>query len=337
MDRYTYDSDSDRATYSGFSVPDSVAAERMWHIFRLGKFAQHKKYDVILYPAGSRLLPLSSRIPGVAVVNDIISELLTTNDDFLYHRMIKKGLARVSKIIAASQYIKKDLISLSVDPTRIEVIHNGIDHSHFYPHTEFEGDVVDIKPFAIKKPYFIYASRLQYPQKKHVELIRAFSLFKQKTGLPHRLVLAGSDSVGASVIHKEASSSPYASDIFLTGYFPHKSLPQLYSYADACVFPAVSEGVGLPVIEAMAVGIPVVCAKSGALPEIAGNNAVYFNPDDIGDIAKAMELIVTSPSVRQKNIAGGFEWTKRFSWEKTAAKTSDVLRQVYQTKNRKQY
>ena len=93
----------------------------------------------------------------------------------------------------------KDLISLGIQSEKIDVIYNGLDHSYFYPHTELEGETVNISPFSIKRPFFIYASRLSGPEKKHIELIKAFSMFKKKTGLPHRLVLAGSE--GSSLMH----------------------------------------------------------------------------------------------------------------------------------------
>ncbi len=335
LDRYTYDSGTGKTTYSGLSVSDSLLAERLWHFFRIGHFAKKNGYDVVLYPAGGRLLPFSFRIPGVAVINDVVSEMYAGSDDAWARFFIRYSLRKATKIIAASQFIRKDLISLKINPDKIEVIHNGIDHNLFYPRPGSEGDTILIKPFSIKRPYIIYASRIHFPLKKHVELIRAFELFKKKTGLPHRLVLAGNDGLNAEIVHREVMVSPVSSDIFLTGYFPHQNLPELYSCSDGCIIPSVSEGVGLPVIEAMATGIPVACARAGALPEIAGNNALYFNADDPQDIASVMETLVTDEAVRSRLIKGGLEWTKRFSWEKTAAKTIEVLESVADRKKNK--
>lgn len=325
LDRYTYVSEHVKTIFLGLSVPDSYNAERLWHFFRLNNLAKKNKYDAILYPSGVNTLPLTFSIPGIAVVHEIVSEKLKRTDSYLDRKLIKYKLKKVTKIIAASQYIRKDLVNLGIDSNKIEVIYNGLDHSHFYQHSELDGDTVSINPFSIKRPYFIYASRIHHPSKRHVQLIKAFNQFKDKTHLPHRLVLAGSDGFNANIVHEEASKSPFASDIFLTGYFPHENLPQLYSCADACVFPSATEGVGLPVIEAMATGIPVLCAKAGSLKEIAGDNALYFNPDNPQEIAEALEIIVTDNKLKERLISNGFEWVKRFSWEKTAVKTIELI------------
>ena len=112
-----------------------------------------------------------------------------------------------------------------------------IDGSLFKPITNDE-DRVLIQPFAIQRPYIIYASRITHEQKCHVELIKAFALFKKQTGSPHRLVIAGSDGNNSEAVHNAVIQSGFSSDILLTGYFPHESLPQLYSSADLCVFPS---------------------------------------------------------------------------------------------------
>jgi glycosyltransferase involved in cell wall biosynthesis len=267
-------------------------------------------------------------VPGVAVISDILSTILKTDGDSLLKTQIRRGLTRATKIIASSQYVSKDLVSLSFDSAKIEVVYQGIDHSLFYPHVNTGKDDIVIKPFAIQRPYLIYASRICEASKKHIELVRAFSEFKRKTGLSHRLVLAGYDGGGAKVLQREAAASDFVSDILITGYFPTESLPLLYSNADACIFPASNEGVGLPVIEAMASGTPVACSRSGALPEIAGSHAVYFDADSVTDTALAIENIITDTALREKLIKNGVEWTKRFSWKQTAEETVAVLKKA---------
>jgi len=324
IDKYTYISKTGNFSYSTVSIPDSAMAEFLWHSTRCSGFVAKEGYDVTIYAGGPRFAATSYKTPGIIVVNEVVSEI-TELKKTLYSLQIKTALSRCSGIIAASQFIKKDMVNLGINADKIHVIHNGINHSLFYPHTDFEGDVLDIKPFAIKKPYLIYASRLQNHLKKHIELIDGFSLFKEKTGLPHRLVLAGSADAYSQQVHEKTSASPYASDIFLTGYFPHENLPQLYSNAEACIVPSVNEGVGLPVLEAMACGIPVACAKEGALPEIAGVHALYFDPDNAEDVASALERIVCDEALRKQLMEGGLDWTRRFSWDKTARKTLEVV------------
>jgi len=327
IDRYTYNSVRE-IPFQALSVPDSLGAERLWHFFRLQKFAQKAKYDVVLYPAIERVLPLSFKTPGVAVVNSIVSVMLKEKGDGMMRMQIKRGLAKVQKIVAASEFLRNDLIGLGIDEAKIEIIHNGIDHRLFFPQLQIDAETVTIKPFAIKRPYFIYGSRLSGPEKKHIELIKAFALFKERTKSPHRLVIAGAEGPSSEEVHRAASLSPAASDIFLTGFFPHESFPLLYAGADACIFPSVNEGVGLPILEAMATGIPVACAKAGALPEMGGEAALYFDPNDIEAMEAAMEKLVTDSSFREKMIASGLRRAQRFNWETTVSETIEVMKKI---------
>ncbi len=327
VDRYTFDKDS-KFAFHGLSMYDGSVTEKLWHIFSLPAFVKKQQYDVVLYNVGSNIAPFVGNAKGVAVVQEIISKSIKNVDNIFVKKSLISSLKKATRIIATSQFVRKDLVSLGIDNDKIDVIHNGLDHSYFYPHTELEGDTVTIKPFSIKRPFFIYASRLSGPDKRHIDLIKAFSLFKQKTGLPHRLVLAGSDGNHSKDVHKAVASSAFSSDIFLTGHFPHHSLPELYSCSEACIFPSVAEGVGLPVIEAMATGIPVLCARAGSLPEIAGECALYFDPNNIDELANLMIQITEDKKLRKKLIDTGLDWTKRYSWEKTALKTVEVLEKV---------
>lgn len=308
MDRYTYTTDKDY-NYISVNLGESEKKQRLWHKFKIKKFIKKNKYDVVLFPAAEKILPTKFKgFTGVAIINSIISEPV-------------KGLNRIQKIVAATEFIRNKLIDLGIDQNKIIVVPNGIDHKAFYPMSELMDDVVDVKPFAIKRPYFIYGSSLAGPEKKHIELIKAFEIFKKNTGLPHRLVIAGNEGSYSQEIHKAAYNSEFASDIFLTGYFPHENFPKLNAGADACIFPSVNEGSGLPVIEALACGVPVICSNKGALPEVGGNVPLYFDSDNIDEIASKMQTIVENKTLRNKMISEGLVWAAVFNWETTVAQT----------------
>lgn len=333
LDRYTYNSGLDSIDYSGLAVSDSILAERGWHVTGYPAFVRKRKYDAVLFPAGIRLLPLKFEATPVVVIQDIISDLYRNSDQGILTGLFKMQLKKAPAIIAASGYIRDDLIRLGIPESRIRVIYNGIDTSLFYPRPQSNNEAVLIHPFSIRRPYIIYASRVTYPSKCHVELVRAFEIFKKRTGAPHRLVIAGADGSNAEIVHREVIKSSVSSDILLTGYFPHQSLPELYSAADACVFPAASEGVGLPVLEAMACGIPVACASSGALNEMAGDGALFFNQADPESIADAITKTVRLPSgendsSRADLVKRGMSWVSRFSWEKCAHETFSYMTEV---------
>jgi glycosyltransferase involved in cell wall biosynthesis len=330
VDRYTYTSSRRDMEYRSSHAFGGTLDSRLWHQLKAAGVIKRFKYDVVLFPSASRFLPPVFRVPGVAVISDVLSSILKTSGEFWLHRQIRQRLSKVARIITPSQYVKKDLVNLGFDPSKIEVVFHGIDHSQFFPRNApgEDEEMECIKPFAIKRPYLIYASRIQGEAKKHRELIQAFNRFKAMTGLPHRLALVGSNSNASKALLREIVESPFVRDILLTGYFPHESLPLLYAYADGCVFPASSEGVGLPVIEAMASGIPAACARAGALPEIAGTHAVLFDPDSLEDSAGALEKLITDKPLRDKLITDGAEWTKRYTWKQTAEETVGILKKM---------
>lgn len=324
-DRFVYDFSKSSFSFLGVNIPDSLFAIQLWHTLFLNCFIKKQKYDVVLYPASLQNLPLSFSVPSVLVVNELLSEVLKKNNSIFFKHKLKKVLIHSAKIIVPSLYVKKELVAFGVSSDLIDIIHNGVDHSLFFPRNTSDGEAVLIQPFSIKRPYLIYPSRIQFPEKKHVELIKAFNLFKKRTGLPHKLVLAGSEGQDADIVHKTVLNSPYVTDIILTGYFPHKNLPELFSCADACIIPSICESASLTVLESMACGIPVLCSNAGGLSEVAGPAPIYFDSDNIEEISLDIEKIISDNELREKIITESIDWVKRFSWDKTAAKTLEVL------------
>lgn len=320
IDRYTYGADKG-LPFTAINIKDDIKAERFFHKHSISKFIKKNQYDAVLYPAAEKVIPTSfNNHIGIAVVNSLLSSCLK-NEHHKYRHQLKKGLSKVQIIIAPTEYIKKDLVECGIKGSKIKVVNNGIDHKLFFPMIDLDDDFIEIKPFAIKRPYFIYSSRHSGPEKKHLELIEAFNIFKKNTGLPHRLVLAGSDGPYTEKIHEAAYSSEFASDIFCTGYFPQESYSRLYASAEACVFPSTNEGVGLPILEAMACGIPVLCSEAGALKEIGGTAALYFNSDNPQEIAEKMQKIIEDKQLKEKLISDGLNWSSKFAWDKTVEKT----------------
>ena len=319
LDRYTYSADKP-VNFKSVPVLDSLVVERFWHLFKINRFIKKSKYDLVIYPAVERVIPARFNTKSVAIVNSILSKQMD-KFTFGYKWQLKRGLQKVSKIVAASNVIKDDLISLGISEEKILIIHNGIDHKLFFPLVDLDEDVINIHPFAIKRPYFIYGSKVSGPEKKHEELIKAFELFKKRTGLPHRLVITGSEGNHFNYINELAFNSEFSTDIFITGYFPHENFGKLYAGAEACVFPAVNEGVGLPILEAMACGIPVLCSDSGSLKEMGGDAPIYFNSDNIEEITTAMQTIVENHELRNEMVKKGLEWAGKFSWKKTVGET----------------
>jgi glycosyltransferase involved in cell wall biosynthesis len=239
------------------------------------------------------------------------------------------ALRRLDRVIAVSQFVKQELIDLvKVKESLIDVVPNGIDHETFFPRPRNDENVILIQPFSFRRPYMLYVSRLDHPVKNHIRLIEAFRIFKERTKYPHRLVLAGADSQDADTIKQAAAVSRYRTDIFFTGHFPAKSLPELYAGADMVVIPSLYEGFGMGVLEAMAAGTPVVCARAASLPETAEHAALYFDPLDAEDMADRMVTMTTNRDIHRECRAQGIKRAEAFSWEHCARRTLEIIRET---------
>jgi glycosyltransferase involved in cell wall biosynthesis len=243
--------------------------------------------------------------------------------------VLPNALRKLDRIIAVSGWVKQELIDLArIKESRIEVVPNGIDLTAFYPRPRNEESVVLIQPFSFRRPYVLYAARLEHPIKNHVRLIKAFEIFKNRTKHPHRLVLAGGDSHGAERIREAALASPNRNDIIFTGHFPSDSLPELYAGANIAVFPSMYEGFGLGILEAMASGVPVACARAASLPETAGNAALYFDPLDPEDMADRIVTLTSDRDNAREVRALGIKRAETFSWDRCAEQTLALIQET---------
>ena len=331
-DRFTY---SEAAPNMEF-IPQCSRSGRManffWHIFKFPQFAQSRAWDVCFFPAAHKRLPVKSPFPTVGVVHDMSPWWERKNREYLkvlIRMLLPSALRKLDRIIAVSEWVKQELMDITgIKENKIVVIPNGIDFQAFYPRPRGEESVVLIQPFSFRRPYVLYASRIEHPIKNHVRLIEAFGIFKERTKHPHRLVLAGGDSRGAEKVKAAAAASPYKNDIFFTGHFPSTSLPELYSGADIVVIPSMYEGFGMGALEAMASDVPVACARAASLPETAEHAALYFDPSSAEDMADRMITLTTNRVVHRECRRLGLERAQNFSWDRCAAQTYKVLQEA---------
>ena len=304
-------------------------ANYLWHAFRYPKLAQSRSWKGCFFPAAHKRLPVTSPCPSVGVIHDMAPwwDRKSSNYHKALGRMFLPGaFRRLDRIIAVSGWVKRELMDIAgIKENRIEVVPNGIDTEAFYPRPRGEESVLLIQPFSFRRPYVLYVSRIEHPLKNHVKLIEAFGIFKERTKFPHRLVLAGSDSRGAEKVKAAAAASHYRNDIFFTGHFPATSLPELYSGADIVVIPSMYEGFGMGVLEAMASGVPVTCARAASLPETAGHAALYFEPLNEEDMADRMVTLTEKRDIHRECSRLGLEQAKNFSWETCAKRTLEII------------
>jgi len=300
----------------------------LWHQTRLPKLVRNLQLDVLHIPSYRRML-WPRPCPLVSTIHDLAPFHVAEKYDWkrmFYGRVVVRRLARrQDRIIAISEYTAGDIVRFFGLPCeRITAIHNGLDHERFHPGSREQAINSAAERFGLKHPFFLYVSRLEHPGKNHVRLISAFEEFKTTFQCDWQLALAGGDWHGAEAIHAAIRSSKFANDIRRLGFVPDEQLPELYRAADVFVYPSLHEGFGLPPIEAMACGCPVITSTRGALAEVAGDAAEIIVPEDVHSIADKLRLLAAVVGERNRLKTLGVERARKCDWNKTAAETLKV-------------
>jgi glycosyltransferase involved in cell wall biosynthesis len=304
----------------------------LWHQIELPRLVDRHRIDVLHVPSYRRLL---WRRPCalVATIHDLAPFHVANKYDWkrmFYGRVVAQRLARrQDHIIAISQNTATDLKRWFRLPDRqISVIHNGVDHERFFPGAKETARDEAARKHGLSRPFFLYVARLEHPAKNHVRLISAFNQFKTATGSNWQLVFGGSNWHSAESIHAAIRASGFASDIRALGFVPDKDLPMLYRAANVFVYPSLYEGFGLPPIEAMACGCPVISSTCGSLGEVVGPAAAVVNPEDVSSMAGQLAALAGDAGLRERLRVLGLEQAQCFNWQKTASRTLEVYESV---------
>lgn len=211
---------------------------------------------------------------------------------------------------------------------KIRVIHHGVDHSLFKVlrnRDEVEKELA--KRYGIKTPYIFHISSY-HPKKNLGTLLHAFHILKKTYNSNIKLVLAGHTHGRINKLLETAGDLGLLDELTFTGYIPEKDLPKLYNCADLFVFPSLHESFGLPLLEAMACGTPIVVSNRFAIPEIVGNAEKLVDPLDVNALAKAMYMIIDNDEIRKDLVKKGLKRAKTFTWEKCAREHIKVYEEV---------
>jgi glycosyltransferase involved in cell wall biosynthesis len=246
--------------------------------------------------------------------------------DYL-ERAVPRSVARADFVLADSENTKDDLICLlGVPPEKIEVVPGGVDRE-FAP-VEDGARRQDMRNrISGGHPYVLNVGMIE-PRKNLLRLIEAFEIMKSRHDLPHRLVLAGKRGWLSDDIYRRAERSTLASEILFPGFVSEGDLPLLYGAADLFAFPSLYEGFGLPPLEAMASGVPVVVSRSSSLPEVVGDAAQMVRPESPEELAEAIARVLTDSTLRDSMVVKGLEQSRRFTWEASARRMLDVYRRL---------
>lgn len=238
---------------------------------------------------------------------------------------MKRTCLRADKIVTISEFSKREIMKyLPVSEEKIEVISLGVDERRFHTGYTTEQKQKIVKKYRIPELYFLFLGTIE-PRKNLERLICAYALLcKENDSVPH-LVLAGRKGWLCESIFAAVKNLNLEGKIHFLGYVASEDLPVLLSGAELFLFPSLYEGFGLPILEAMACGVPVVTSNVASLPEVAGNAAVLVSPLEISSIKEGISLAFGDSKVRERLVSEGLEQVKKFSWEETAKKLWRLL------------
>ncbi|TSC92933.1 MAG: Glycosyl transferase, group 1 [Candidatus Berkelbacteria bacterium Licking1014_7] len=305
---------------------------RLWSQIRLSweLLTTKTRPDVMFEPAHT--VPLIHTAPMVVTIHDLgfkyYPELYTRFENFYHNFSAKFSTKHSAHIITVSNYSASDIQkNYPVKPSKISVVYHGIDEQIFRL-PNLREQKTNLIP-QIKKPYIFYIGRLE--KKKNItNLVKAYALLRQEKKITHQLVLTGKPGFGYNQIQQEIDqlSPEISKDIIQTGYIRQNDYPILLKNADIFAFVSNFEGFGMPVIEAFACGVPVVCSNRTSLPEIAQNAAILINPKKPFEIAVAFSKIINKPALKSALISKGIKRASLFSWDTAARKTLNILEMI---------
>ncbi len=308
----------------GYPVKDTIK-----NLFLYPNLVKKEKLDIIhdTNQVGPFLFKL--RAKTVQTIHDLTAlkyphlhkSYVAFGHGFLLPRIIKN----VDHFVADSQSTKDDIIKhLHVSENKIDVAYAGIDDSY----RVLRNTEKVLRKYKIDYPFLLHVGVIE-PRKNLVRLVRVFNQLR-KVNKKYKLVLVGPRGWKSRKVFETIKKYNLQKHIIFIGKVPEPDLPLFYNSADFSVYSSIYEGFGMPVVEAMACGCPVITSNISSLPEIAGNAAILVNPFSAKSIFSAMQTLIEDESLRKKLSKRGLEQSKKFSWEKCAKQTLNVYEKLVQ-------
>ncbi|MDF1496856.1 MAG: glycosyltransferase family 1 protein [Patescibacteria group bacterium] len=303
-----------------------------WTQVRLSYELWCRPTDVFFVPA--HVLPRVSSKKSVVTIHDVgfrrLPQLYKTRDRKFHEWSTKDIAKRAERVITVSEFSGREISeTYGIDPSKIAITPNGIDHDRYRPISDHAEIEERLTRYRIPKPYFVTIGRLE-AKKNITNLVKAFTLFKARRGLgdPTKLVLIGNPGFGYEEIKKTIAESNAKQDILQLGYVPEADKPAILNGAQALIHPSWYEGFGIPPVEAMACGCPVLSSNAASLPEIIGKEAgIYFTPGELESMAHAMARIQDESGLASRLRTAGIAQAAKYTWRNTAELTLPVLTQ----------
>ena len=300
----------------------------LWYEFSVKRAL--KKYNADLFFSPDGYLSLKSTTKQINVIHDINFEHNPKDVPRMIGKYLRyyfpKFARKADQILTVSDYSKNDICkTYSIPKEKVTVSWNGASDL-FQPINENEKLKLE-QQYADGNPYFLFVGAL-HPRKNVDRLIQAFSLMKtNEPSSNYKLVIVGEELFSKS-INLSAISETIRKEIYFTGRLSIEALAKLMAGATVFTFVPYFEGFGIPLVEAMKCGTPILAGNKTALPEVAGDAALYCDPFNVSDIAKKLSLISNNDSLRAELSAKGLERSRLFSWDNSAEKVWEVIDNV---------
>jgi glycosyltransferase involved in cell wall biosynthesis len=283
-------------------------------------------------------IPRALSCPYVMTVHDILEHLSRAREQTgfwrsLHFQLTKRVLSGASRIFAVSNFTKLEMEKLfNIPPGRIEVVYNAIDERLLHGHANPADRQLIVERYQVTYPFLLYAGRIS-PHKNVVRMIEAFSALKTELEKDQmypdlKLIIIGDDVSGNPDLRRTVIRSGVQNDVRFLGFVPIEVLRTFYDAAKIFVFPSLYEGFGLPPLEAMAHGTPVVTSNVSSLPEVVGNAAVMVHPENVFEIMRALHRVLLDQPLREKMKERSYRQAAKFSWEKSVRRIMDVYQEV---------
>jgi glycosyltransferase involved in cell wall biosynthesis len=306
--------------HHSFTVQEVSAAGGLPYHWELGRAARN--VDLLFCP--SYAAPLAYRGPFVVTVHDALSALMPPHPGVhqrLRHRLTRRSARRARHVITVSEASSRDVArAYGVPRSRVTSVPNGCGAEFFVPPTPVIAEDVRRRYSLTDTPFHLFVGKFARRRNLPV-LIEAFADARGRTGMSHVLVLVG-DSEAAEPLEETPNFAR------VTGYIPEQDLHVLYHEAEVFVYPSSYEGFGLPVLEAMAAGTPVLTARNSALVEVAGDAALLVDEPSRDPLADALTRLLTDAGLREQLAERGRQRARLYPWSRTAAETMAVLAAV---------
>lgn len=283
-------------------------------------------------------IPRALPCPYVMTVHDILEHLSRAREQTgirrsMHFQLTKRVLRGAARIFAVSNFTKLEIEKLfKIPSSRIEVVYNAIDERLLQGHALPADRELIVERYQVTYPFLLYAGRIS-PHKNVVRMIEAFSALKTELEKDHlfpdlKLIIIGDDVSGNPDLRRTVIRSGVQNDVRFLGFVPIEVLRTFYDEAKIFVFPSLYEGFGLPPLEAMAHGTPVVASNVSSLPEVVGNAAVLVHPENVFEIMRALHRVLVDQPLREKMKERSCRQATKFSWEKSVRRIMEVYREV---------